>query len=100
MVFERCFATRPPCESLSSLVRQKLIREHDVLGPASEEQVEMISLDEYCETSAIKRIDLLKLDAEGAEPEVLPGRIICCPREGSERSSLKWERKSHKSWIA
>ena len=67
------FCYEAPFESLSSLVRHKLIRERYVLGPASEEQVEMISLDEYCEKSAIKRIDLLKVDAEEAEPEVLAG---------------------------
>ena len=62
-----------PFESLNSVVRQELPREHNVLQPVREEQVDTVSLDEYCERLAIQRIDLLKVDVEGAEPEVFAG---------------------------
>ena len=62
-----------PFESLSSVVRHELSREHNVLRSVSEEQVGTVSLDDYCEKWAIRRIDLLKIDAEGAEPEVFAG---------------------------
>lgn len=33
----------------------------------------MITLDRYCEDNGIRRIDVLKIDAEGGEPAVLSG---------------------------
>jgi FkbM family methyltransferase len=41
--------------------------------PAGIERVPSITLDRYCETANIARIDLLKIDVEGAEFQVLLG---------------------------
>jgi FkbM family methyltransferase len=62
-----------PFESLSSLVHAELVRSGRTLHPVSVEPVETVSLDQYCEKHRVSRIDLLKLDAEGAELEVLRG---------------------------
>ncbi len=67
------FLYGPPLESLSSLVHRQTVRGGTVIRPASEVSAEAVSLDDYCERREIDRIDLLKLDAEGAEPEVLTG---------------------------
>jgi FkbM family methyltransferase len=41
--------------------------------PTAEMQVPTVTLDEYCAHSGVERIDLLKLDVEGAEVDVLRG---------------------------
>jgi len=57
----------------------------DVL-PVRREEVPALRLDEYCAREAIDRIDLLKIDVEGAELDVLRGSerllrsraVACC----------------------
>ena len=57
----------------------------DVL-PVGREEVPSVSLDDYCAERSIDRIDLLKIDVEGAELDVLRGSerllkaraIACC----------------------
>ena len=39
----------------------------------SVEQVELVSIDDYCHTSNIDRVSLLKIDAEGHDVEVIKG---------------------------
>jgi FkbM family methyltransferase len=54
--------------------------------PALIEEVPTITIDDYCQEHRIDRIDLLKIDVEGAEYQVLCGarrmlaerRIACC----------------------
>jgi FkbM family methyltransferase len=41
--------------------------------PVGIERVPAITLDRYCETAAVRQIDLLKIDVEGAELQVLAG---------------------------
>jgi FkbM family methyltransferase len=36
-------------------------------------EVQSVTLDEYCQKNGIERIDMLKIDVEGAEPKVLRG---------------------------
>lgn len=79
------FCYRAPWESLSSLVHQELPRGDELLPPVAVEPVPAISLDEYCERNAIARIDLLKLDVEGAELEVLRGS-----RGLLHRGAIRW----------
>lgn len=67
------FLYDPPFESLSSLVHVERLRAGGVLRPGTRMVVETVSLDDYCDTRGIRRIDLLKLDAEGAEADVLKG---------------------------
>ncbi len=69
----RLFSYVPPLESLSSLVHAEVTRRGRVVKPETTELVEIVSLDEYCGERDIRRIDLLKLDAEGAELNVLLG---------------------------
>ena len=55
---------------LASLTRQAL----EPLGrPIESFSIDAISLDEFCETQSIHRIDLLKIDTEGNERRVLEG---------------------------
>ncbi len=67
----RCYP--PPFESLSSLVRRELVRSGRAIPPMREEPVEAVSLDDYAARAGLGRIDLLKLDAEGAELRILRG---------------------------
>jgi FkbM family methyltransferase len=56
------------------------------LDPVSIEEVPAVTIDAYCERNGIPRIDLLKVDVEGAEYQVLQGarhllssqKILCC----------------------
>lgn len=56
------------------------------IKPISTEEVEAITIDQYCNEQNIESIDLLKIDVEGAEYQVLRGaekmlrrqRINCC----------------------
>lgn len=75
------FSYAPPFESLSSLVRPEVSRHEGVLKPGAQEVVEVVNLDWYCTDRSIDRIDLLKLDAEGAELEVLKGASGLLQRE-------------------
>lgn len=56
---------------LSSIYKRKL--DHINLHMDDFEEIQMVSLDEYCETNDVDRIDYLKLDVEGHEFEVLAG---------------------------
>lgn len=57
--------------ALSSLYRRRLDHFDIKLGTA--EDVELTTIDDFCEAQNIKRIDFLKLDTEGHELQVLRG---------------------------
>ena len=42
-------------------------------GAASQEEVELTSIDEYCRLNDIRHVDLVKVDAEGHDFEVMAG---------------------------
>lgn len=71
-VFPLCLYA-PPFDSLTTMVHRELKRGGQVLRPLLVEPVEAVSLDKYCQKQGIEQIDLLKLDAEGAELEALKG---------------------------
>lgn len=56
------------------------------IQPTHIEEVEAVTIDEYCQENNISQIDLLKIDVEGAEYQVLMGarrmleskKIRCC----------------------
>ncbi|MGB3905741.1 MAG: FkbM family methyltransferase [Anaerolineae bacterium] len=56
------------------------------VNPVGTEKVLATTIDSYCEENGISRIDLLKIDVEGAEYQVLRGarrmlqdkRVLCC----------------------
>jgi len=57
------------------------------LRPLAEEMsppisVEMRTLDNYIQSSGVKRLDLCKIDVEGAEPDVLAGGVMVFGRGG------------------
>lgn len=56
---------------LASLNKRRL--DHFGIDMKYSEQVQIETLDSYCETRRVSRIDLLKLDAEGHELEILQG---------------------------
>lgn len=58
---------------LSSLYRRHLAH-HDIQFAGTEE-VEVVTIDDYCASRGIERIDLLKLDVEGHELNVLHGAM-------------------------
>jgi FkbM family methyltransferase len=71
----------PPFESLNSVVHRELARGGTALGRVADEPVQAVSLDEYADRSALARIDFLRLDAEGAEVEILHGARRLIMRE-------------------
>ncbi len=71
----------PPFESLSSLVHAEQSRTGGMLRSGTRMVVDTISLDDYCGDRGIPRIDLLKLDAEGAESKILEGAQVLLREE-------------------
>jgi hypothetical protein len=67
------FVYGPPYESLASVVHRQAMRGGASIAPATDVTATTVALDEYCARRGIERIDLLKLDAEGAEVDVLDG---------------------------
>jgi FkbM family methyltransferase len=57
----------------SSLVARPLENYGINVKPASAEVVSTTTVDDYCERAGVARIDLLKIDVEGAEYQVLLG---------------------------
>jgi len=76
--------------------------------PASIEEVPTITVDDYCQEHRIDRIDLLKIDVEGAEYQVLCGarrmlaerRIACCLFEFGQTTFDMGNHPSHLREIA
>lgn len=81
------------------------------LEPISREEVSAMTIDEYCESKQVGRIDLLKIDVEGAELQVMQGAtrmfksksIACCAFEfgqttfdmGNTPSDIEYLLKDH-----
>jgi FkbM family methyltransferase len=63
----------PGFGSWSSLVRHEIGGGDEPMRPAAVHAVSTVTLDDYCAERGIERIDLLKVDVEGAEPLVLAG---------------------------
>jgi len=57
---------------LASVIK-RLPTQHGKIEVAHEEQISVISLDEFCKAEGIDRIDLLKIDIEGHELSALKG---------------------------
>jgi FkbM family methyltransferase len=49
------------------------LRRGEMAAPTSAVKVACVTLDDYCASAGIDRIHLLKIDVEGAEPDVLEG---------------------------
>ena len=70
----------------NSLANRPLENYGITVKPIGTEDIQSITLDNYCETNNIKFIDLLKIDVEGAEYQVMLGakslfknkRVRCC----------------------
>jgi FkbM family methyltransferase len=60
-------------ESWATLVPREIGTPGGILRPTREVAVEAVTLDTYCDQHGIERIDLLKVDVEGAEERVLRG---------------------------
>jgi FkbM family methyltransferase len=63
----------PGYESWSTLAPRTVALEHGQLQPARQTEVATTTLDHYCAAAGIERIDVLKVDVEGAEMRVLQG---------------------------
>lgn len=65
-------------------------------GNSDAEQVEAVSLDQFCVDRSIERVDLLKLDVQGHEHSALRGaeRLIRAGRVGTIFMELNWSAKS------
>lgn len=62
-----------PWESLSRLDGTPVRRGGRPIPPVAEEAVAVVRLDDYCAAQGVERVDLWKLDVEGAELEALEG---------------------------
>jgi FkbM family methyltransferase len=62
-----------PWESLSRLDGAPVRRGGVLVRPVAEEEVEVVRLDDYCAAHGVERVDLWKLDVEGAELAALDG---------------------------
>lgn len=61
-----------PASGLASVYRRSLTHKPE-LQPSMSEEIEVSTVDAYCEARGIERIDLLKIDTEGHELQVLEG---------------------------
>ncbi len=69
----KLYSYSPPFESLSSLVHGQQIRQGQPIKREDDQEVNAVTLDDYCEAKGISRVDLVKIDAEGTEADVLRG---------------------------
>jgi FkbM family methyltransferase len=69
----KLFSYGPGFESWSTLAPRTIKLADRTLDTATSEIVETTTLDDYCEHAGVARIDLLKIDVEGAEQRVLRG---------------------------
>ncbi|MGE0532796.1 MAG: FkbM family methyltransferase [Hyphomonadaceae bacterium] len=63
-----------------SSVEHSLLRPDDG-EPIDTQQIEVVALSDYCLQHGIERIDFLKLEAEGVEPEIFDGLGFLQPRK-------------------
>jgi FkbM family methyltransferase len=73
---------------LSSLYPRKI--GHHGIAFTGSEQVPVETLDRYCESQNVSRIDLLKLDAEGHELPILQGAVQMFEREAINMVSFEF----------
>ncbi len=76
------FVYPAPLESLSSLVRERVDRSDGTVNPLDRVAVRTVTLDDYCLRHGINSIDLVKVDAEGAEEAILAGAGALLRRAG------------------
>jgi FkbM family methyltransferase len=65
----------PACSSLYEPL-DDIVDRHPRLEPqrlAARQQIELITLDDWCERKGLERVDLIKLDTQGSELDVLRG---------------------------
>lgn len=58
---------------LNSLVNEINLRQKDLIHDAKSEKIEIKTIDDFCVSNVIDKIDLLKTDTEGFDLEVLKG---------------------------
>ncbi|GEM_PF-878756 len=59
----------------NGLGNTQMMTEHGMVTPVISQPVPAITIDWYCQKREIARIDLLKIDVEGFEPEVIEGAM-------------------------
>ncbi len=79
------YAFAPSCSAWNSLSYHAMRAPGRWVEPSSREEVEVVTLDEYCADHGIEKIDVLKIDVEGLELDVLRGasRLIAEGRIGT-----------------
>ena len=76
------YVTREPaCSSLYQPL-DNVIDRHPRLEPhrrAKSQQIELVTLDDWCHRSGVERIDAIKVDTQGSELDVLRGAVSAAP---------------------
>ena len=84
----------PACSSLYQPI-DEVIDRHPRLESqrlATREQIELVTLDDWCASTSVERVDLIKLDTQGSELDVLRGATRTLDRVVAVQTEVEFNR--------